>query len=869
MTASTAVFTKDPQVLRFAEESNLTELQLLYWIGHRLRPSAAHFNNAFSFTFSVSLDPELFQEAFATAVHQYDALRTVFQEHRGIPQQHVLPQPPAQLIFVDFSHEPAPQAAAEKWQQQRVQRPFQLNRCLYDSALLKLADRQFVWFLNQHHLITDASSFFLIAETVLQAYTALRRGEALAWTERPAFARYVATVQQQQSSSRAAKSRAFWQEKLHQRPEPLRFYGRSPQKSSGTVQRWTHNLGPKQTAQLKALAESVDLGVGAATTELRQFCLTATLLFSLLHQLTGNTQLGFVTTIHNRGTQVNRQTVGVLMELCPVLVTIAPYETFVSLLQKVAAEMKQLLLHYRHGASQAASDLALEVMFTFVQRPSLTLDEETVTHKIVHPGCGSERLGLHVHHLADSDSYELYLDLHQDSFNAAEQEHAKLSLQRLIATLLYNPNAPITTATIPWPHTVVKEVARANGCGNCRTRPEYAPPTTHIETQLQQIWQEVLGQSPIGVQDDFFALGGESWQAMSFLGRFEAATGYYLPLGTLLRHSTIASLAQQIETPGQPQAIVQIQQGASETLPLFLIPGAAGNTLAMDRLARHMAPHQPIYTFEIPLLDSKNLPPAEVETLAIYYLEAMQTVQPEGPYHLGGYSAGGILAYEVAQKLRAQGEKVDFLGIIDMPAPGLRYRSWQRFCRAVGLLLRLSATKEEALYLLGRDWGNRAIYFAVRGIKVWLWRFGRMLERFWQMPLKQKWLRLRRAMRRERELAPASRPPQRHDMDASSLEDPRTRALFDLYDRAVRKYLPQPYDGRLILLRCPLGYGRKEVRSPYPHYGWQPLVRHLETYTINARGHLALLQEPAVATVGQILQNVLSESIKTNKEEVA
>ena len=245
MTASTAVFAEKNHVSRFAEESNLTELQLLYWIGHRLRPSSAHFNNAFSFTFAVPIDPQLFQAAFATAVRQYDALRIVIQEQRGVPQQHVLPEPPAQLDIVDFSHEADPRTAAENWQRQRVQRPSQLNRCLYDSALIKLGDRQFIWFLNQHHLITDASSFFLIAEAVLQSYEALYQGEVPTPAERPTFARYAAAVKRQQNSSRAAKSRAFWQEKLGQKPEPLCFYGRSPRKSSDKVQRWTHNLGPK------------------------------------------------------------------------------------------------------------------------------------------------------------------------------------------------------------------------------------------------------------------------------------------------------------------------------------------------------------------------------------------------------------------------------------------------------------------------------------------------------------------------------------------------------------------------------------------------------------------------------------------------
>ncbi len=865
MTVSTVVSSAKTHAMSVIGESNLTELQLLYWIGHQLRPSATHFNNAFSFKFPVSLTPSLFREAFATAVCQYDALRTIIREHAGTPQRHVLAEPAASLTFVDLSQENDPRSAAEIWQQQRVQRPFQLDRCLYDSALLKLSEQQFVWFLNQHHLITDASSFFLIAETVLGVYEELRQGKTVTLSEKPTFARYAASLQRQQASGRAAKSRTFWQEKLTQKPDQLSFYGRSPQKRSGKVQRWTHNLGSDQTAQLIAVAESADLG--AVTSELRQFCLMATLYFSLVHQLTGKSRLGFVTTIHNRSTQVSRQTVGVLMELCPVLVTIEPEETFLSLLQKVVAEMKQLLLHYRYGASQAASDLALDVMFTFVQRPSLTLDEQIVTHEIIHPGCGSEQLGLHVHHLADSNSYDLYLDFQQDCFSPDEQEHAKQTMKQLIDALVADLSAPLAKAAIPWPQVELTSEKR-NGAANGRSRPAYVPPANPIEAKLQEIWEELLERSPIGIHDDFFALGGESWRAMSFLSKFEAATGHYLPLATLLTHSTIASLATQIETAVQPEAAIQIQPGLPHLPPLFIIPGAAGNTLAMDRLAKHLNPDQPVYSFQMPMLDMDNLPQAKVEELAAYYREAMQAVQPHGPYHLSGYSAGAIFAYEVAQQLRAQGESIGFLGNIDMPAPNFASKNWVHFCQAIAKLMHFSAAREERIYLLGRDLMNRAAYFTVRGWKAWLKRYGRLVKRFLQMPLKERWHRLwqyRQNVEQKRAVAQANRRIILRDMDPSSLTDPRARALFDLYDRAVRQYFPQPYDGRLTLLRCPLGHGRKEIRSAYPHYGWQKYVRQLETHIINAPGHLALLHEPFVANVAEAVQTTLTQAIEKEK----
>jgi thioesterase domain-containing protein/acyl carrier protein len=865
MTTSTAVTFSNSQRSSRVEQSNLTELQTIYWTGCKLRPSATLFNNAFLFTFHSAIDPQLFIQAFATAVEQHDALRAIITEENGFPQQEILPEPPADLTFVDLSSEPDPAAALLAWQQQRVQRPLLLDRCLYDSALLKLNDTRFAWFLDQHHLITDASSFFLIANAVMQAYDVLLQGSVPNAAEKPSFAAYAAAQHRFAASSRAAKSHDFWQEKIDHKPDVLHFYGRSPHKISDRVKRWTYNLGASQTAQLQAIAEGADLG--AVTPELRQFCLTAALYFSLLQQITGKSRLGFITTIHTRSTQRARQTVGVLMELCPVIVTITPDETILSLMQKVATEMKQLLHHYRSGASQAAAALALDVMFTFVQRPSLVWHNQPVEHQIVHPGSGSERLGLHVHHLAASGRYELYLDFHQDIFSEAEQSHAQQTLQALIQTVLDDPAMPLVEAAIPWPHSEAASLnGQVNSGGNGRSRPAYQAPTNNIEAQLQQIWQEVLAVSPIGIDDDFFGLGGESWQAMNFVSKLEAATGHYLPLATLLTSRTIADLARQLETADLPQAVLEIQAGAPENPPLFLIPGAAGNALAIQRVGQHMAATQPVYTFSMPTFEAEDdLPPAEVDVLAAHYLSEIRAVQPEGPYYLGGYSAGGILAYEVAQQLHAEGETVDYLAIIDMSAPNLNLKYWWRVCHFLASFFRLSTSQLESLFLLGRDGWNRAAYFWRHGLWESMKQYGRFAYRFGLLLLTGKWQQLipqvKKAFAGRGDGTAGARPILR-DMDPNSLTDPRARTLFNIYDRAARKYLPKPYAGRLTLLRCPLGYGRKELRSPYPQYGWQKLVRQIDTHVIEAEGHLALMQEPAAAKVGQLLQTSLSQAIK-------
>jgi hypothetical protein len=403
-------------------------------------------------------------------------------------------------------------------------------------------------------------------------------------------------------------------------------------------------------------------------------------------------------------------------------------------MQKVAAEMRQLLLHYRHGASQAASDLALDLMFTFVPRPLLTLDGRIIEHHIVHPGVGSERLALHVHHLESDGSSGtlriLFGFARGHIYRRRSSSTPARPCSELIDTILQNPDLALSQSALPWP---VADEPLGDDDGRS-ARPTFSPPQTDLERALQQIWEEVLGIAPIGRDDDFFALGGESWQAMSFLSKFEAATGHYLPLSSLLQGSTIAGLVRQIEAAVPPESLLQIQPGTPGMAPLFLIPGAAGNTLAMDRLGRRMAANQPMYTFQIPDLAEKILAPARVQTFAPYYLEALQALQPAGPYYLFGYSAGGILAYEVAQQLLAQGEEVAFLAILDMPAPNPAYRVWWRLAHLLAWLLRLSPAREETFYLWGRDLWSRLSYWLRRGLRISLRQYGRLAQHIWQMP---------------------------------------------------------------------------------------------------------------------------------------
>ncbi|MBD2329071.1 condensation domain-containing protein [Alkalinema sp. FACHB-956] len=197
-----------------------------------------------------------------------------------------------------------------------------------------------------------------------------------------------------------------------------------------------------------------------------------------------------------------------------------------------------------------------------------------------------------------------------------------------------------------------------------------------LELQLTQLWEEVLGIRPIGIRDNFFDLGGHSLLAVQLFGKIETVFGTALPLATLLQAPTIEQQAELIRTYGitPPQEwLVPLQQGTSDNPPLFCIYGI----LLYHDLAKAIGADQTVYGLylqeEVDLLRQEGLEVADqlgtVQQVAERYLQKVRTIQPTGPYLLAGESFGGIVAYEMAQLLQAQGETVALLAMFDTLAP--------------------------------------------------------------------------------------------------------------------------------------------------------------------------------------------------------
>lgn len=201
----------------------------------------------------------------------------------------------------------------------------------------------------------------------------------------------------------------------------------------------------------------------------------------------------------------------------------------------------------------------------------------------------------------------------------------------------------------------------------------FQPPSSEVENKLAAIWKEVLELNDVGVQDNFYDLGGTSLQGFMIFARIAERLHITLPPATMLNAPTILlqkHLVEQSSDDGESadDLIVQFRGGGSRE-PLFFVHDGWGGIMFVRDLAKLLKTNRTIYGLRPPPLDGKHFIPRTIEAVAAGYIQAIRQKQAYGPYMLAGYSFGGFVAFEIARQLVASGERVRFLGIIDASKP--------------------------------------------------------------------------------------------------------------------------------------------------------------------------------------------------------
>jgi amino acid adenylation domain-containing protein len=196
-----------------------------------------------------------------------------------------------------------------------------------------------------------------------------------------------------------------------------------------------------------------------------------------------------------------------------------------------------------------------------------------------------------------------------------------------------------------------------------------------LELQIVRVWEELLDVRPIGVNQSFFRLGGNSLLAVVLASRLQAALGQPVPVAALFRANTVEQLAAYLHgqagssAADASQILFELHPGPGEGLPLFLVHPVGGTVFCYMELAGHLSADRPVYALQAPAERANIFEVISIEEMAAQYLEELRRVQERGPYLLGGWSMGGVVAFEIARQLVAAGEEVLLLALVDSEAP--------------------------------------------------------------------------------------------------------------------------------------------------------------------------------------------------------
>ena len=366
----------------------------------------------------------------------------------------------------------------------------------------------------------------------------------------------------------------------------------------------------------------------------------------------------------------------------------------------------------------------------------------------------------------------------------------------------------------------------------------YDAPKRGLEKRLAEIWEAVLLSGPVGRKHNFFDSGGNSLLAIRLITRIEAELGIRLPFTALTKAPILADQARLLMAP-KPDAsmkskskhLVPLANADSAATPLFFVHGFGGGVIGYTLLAQMLSPARPFYGLQASGMEDDGPMHTSITEMAAAYMGEIRKLQPKGPYYLGGYCYGGIVAFEIARRLEAEGEEVGHLALLEAFAP-------------------LRGPQRETL------WDNpRLIINFINNLPFWF-------RDFLLLGLRGMWTRItvstRRTMNRifigsGRDLSYRVRDLIEDDVD---LIPERHQRLMEVHIRALMEYHSDVYGGVVHLYRVA---GASLTRLADRQYGWGKLAeRGVEIHFIDGT-HRKVLEKPYVESLADALsQEIIS-----------
>lgn len=775
-------------------------------------------------------------------------------------------------------------------------------------AILQTADDTYRVLLNHHHALLDGWSIPLLFKEVFAFYDAFTRDQDLTLPPARPYSDYITWLQARD----LAAAKAFWGKELDGFVPATGLLiqpSSSPPTGASQPAEQDEYLSPHTTTALQALARQQHLTLG--TLVQGAWAILLSRYFQRDDVLFGVTVAGRPSELPGVATMI-----GLFINTLPLRVHIAPQSRLIEWLQQIqdkAIEIQQYdyspLTKIRGWSGAPRGSSLFDTILVFENYPTHTaLSEqfgrlrignirsiEQTTYpltvaitpgqplnlKILYDPARSEPAVIHrlLNHLRQVLESMVADPIQRLSKLLTQSERDQVLESLTGKTEVY----PSQTSLTP---LFEQQVDRDSERIAVTREEEYLPPGNPLEKYLVQLWEKLLMTEKIGIHHNFFELGGDSLMEAICIFQLEDALGESIPLVAIFDAPTVFELARYLEQKHpdgvahllgtsvsisavvdevvRPTTLVPIQTKGSKP-PLFCIHPAGGIVFPYYTLALYLGKDQPLYGIQDPSLYDTQSTPKSIEVMAAHYLEALKTVQPEGPYNLLGWSVGGVLAYEMARQLIRQGQSVGRLIILDtgapvpakafQPQPSLRgqlpqVRSWiqglpNRIQGAGSAIKPIASYVRSGLFLLAASAKRSST--ASNGKPKIVDMLGWAGLDTW-----------RTLLLKEAEVASTVS----QETSLMLIKMPAVRRILELvreHRRLARRYTAERYGGRITLFRA-VGSRSSKKRAGDPMLGWGVLAEEgVDVHFIQAN-HVALLVKPHVEILAQELRVCLDQS---------
>jgi amino acid adenylation domain-containing protein len=360
---------------------------------------------------------------------------------------------------------------------------------------------------------------------------------------------------------------------------------------------------------------------------------------------------------------------------------------------------------------------------------------------------------------------------------------------------------------------------------NLKSPSELTAPVTEIQKKVSRIWQKVLDHSDIGLESDFFALGGHSLMAVELMVGIENETGQKLPVNSVFQYPIMKDFCKLLEPTVNSQVswdvIVPIKPEGHKP-PIFLIHGAGANVTSFYGLAKHLDKDQPVYGIRSKGLNGVDKPLHSIEEMASYYIQEIKKVHPFGIFHLGGQSFGAYVAFEMAKQLKGLGQAVGKIILFDVPA----YQSETKLTEWGKFKMKIEREIEKRVIDVSLATQHPDAFKRMKASS--FTRKGNFLK---------KWFGIEK------------------DKEASDLFL-TIEKIRNINHKAMDEYILSPYDGDIILFKAKI---KTFLVKDKEFYGWKPYAR--EVIPVEVGGdHNSMIDDPElVEKFGDTLQKLIDK----------